>query len=158
MDGYDVITMDDHKAGHVVGREGSYLVVEHGTLRKHRRALPEAFATVDDEERVVRATVPKDVIETAPELSDDGFDEHAAAVHYGLADAYDDPETEGYGRLAPDETAISAEVGAQQAGLTPASESRAGTREQLAPGEGPNDVGAPSPGITGGDRRRDAAG
>ena len=155
MDGYDVITMDDQKAGHVVGREGTFVVVEHGTLRKHRRPLPDAFVTIDDEEQVVRATVPKDVIETAPELSDDGFDERAAAAHYGLADGYEDPETEGYGRLAPDETAVPAEVAAQRAGMTPASEARAGARDQLAPGEGPNDVGPPSPGITGGDRRRD---
>ena len=89
MDGYDVLTFDDHKAGHVVGREGSFIVVEHGAIFKHRRPVPETFATVDDESRTVRLTISKDILETAPEIRDAGLDEQAAAQHYGLAGVLD---------------------------------------------------------------------
>jgi len=62
VEGYDVITSDDSKAGHVVGTRGDDLVVEHGTLRKTRQLLPRTFVEVDDSAKVVRATITKDVL------------------------------------------------------------------------------------------------
>ena len=39
MNGYDFITaVDDKKWGTVVDQQGDYVIVEHGTLRKHRYA------------------------------------------------------------------------------------------------------------------------
>ena len=40
MEGYDVVTVDEHKIGKVVGESGDYLIVEQGTLlkSKHRAA------------------------------------------------------------------------------------------------------------------------
>jgi hypothetical protein len=99
MDGYDVVTFDDHKVGHAVGRSGRFLVVEHGAIFKHRRPVPETFATVDDEARIVRLTVSRNILESAPELQDGSLDETAAAEHYGLAGGYEQPETLGYGRI-----------------------------------------------------------
>jgi hypothetical protein len=156
MDGYDVITFDDEKAGHVVGQSGSYLVVEHGAIFKHRRPVPATFATVDDDAHVVRLTVSKEILESAPEVKDDHLDELAAAEHYGLAEAGEQPETLGYGVIDDSETAISAERAEIERGGTPDEHLRARRLGHSAPGQGPNDSPLPSPGITGGDRRRDA--
>ena len=155
MDGYDVLTFDDRKAGHVVGREGSFIVVEHGAIFKHRRPVPESFATVDDESRTVRLTISKEILETAPEIRDAGLDEQAAAQHYGLAGGYEAPETLGEGVIDDSETALSAERDElERTGDTPTMH-RARQLGEEAPGQGPDDRPLPSPGIAGGDRRRD---
>jgi hypothetical protein len=156
MDGYEVITSDEERAGRVVGRENGYVVVEHGHLRKHRRLVPDAFVHVDDGEGVVRLTVSKQIVETAPELHDGEVDMRAVARHYGLADGFDGPETQGYGQLTADDPAISSEQQALSNQVEPAPAQRVRVREGMAPGEGPNDHGHPSPGVTGGDRWRDA--
>ena len=145
MKGYEVITFDDAKAGTVVGRRGQFLIVEHGSIFKHRRPLPERFATVDDDARVVRATVSRDVLESAPELDGDALDEEAAVEHYGLWPRF---STAAEAELAVEDAPLSAE----QAALG----ERANVGEHLGPGQGRNDRGLASPGITGGDRRRDA--
>jgi hypothetical protein len=155
MDGYDVITFDDHKAGHVVGREGFYLLVEHGAIFKHRRPVPETFATVDEEARTVRLTVSKTILESAPEVKDGGVDQRAAAEHYGLAGGTDQPETLGYGRIEDSETAITAERDEIERKGSSTPDERAARGGRLGPGEGPNDPPLPSPGIAGGDRSRD---
>jgi hypothetical protein len=41
MEGYDVVTIDDKKMGTVVEEPGDFLIVEHGMLRKSRRASKE---------------------------------------------------------------------------------------------------------------------
>ena len=156
MDGYDVLTFDDHKAGHVVGREGSFIVVEHGSIFKHRRPVPESFATVDDDSRTVRLTISKEILETAPEIRDAGLDEQAAAQHYGLAGGYVAPETLGEGVIDDSETALSAERDELARTGESAGTLRAERLGHEAPGHGPNDEPLPSPGIAGGDRRRDA--
>jgi hypothetical protein len=155
MDGYDVVTFDDHKVGHVVGRSGPFLVVEHGAIFKHRRPVPETFATVDDEARIVRLTVSRGILESAPELEAGTLDERAAAEHYGLAGGYEQPETLGYGRIEDSETALTAEREELERGGVPAAEERARRLSHLERGQGPNDAPMSSPGITGGDRGRD---
>ena len=141
MDGYDVVTFDEQKAGHVVGRSGPYLVVEHGALFKHRRPVPETFAAVDEDARVVRLTVSKEILESAPEVRDGEVDEAAAAAHYGLAEspAPDDDRLDGM-PSSRDELELA---------------ERAERMDHLGRGQGPDDS-IPSPGVTGGDRRRDA--
>ncbi len=155
MEGYEVVTSEDAKAGHVVGVEGDNLIVEHGVIFKSRHALPRTFVEVDDSERVVRASVSKQIVESSPKVEDGRVDERAVAEHYGLAEGYEAPPTEGYGEMTPDDPAWGAERDRQSAGMTATEEERARIRAGTAPGEGPLDD-ISSPGITGGDRARDA--
>ena len=96
MEGYEVVTVDDDKVGKVVGESGNFLIIEQGTLLKSKHALPRELAHVDESEQKVRVTAPKEIIDDSPKVDDDGFDERAAAEHYGLAPS-DGPGTEGYG-------------------------------------------------------------
>lgn len=155
MEGYEVVANDDSKVGEVVGVVGQTLIVQHGTLFKHRVGLPRELVRVDDEARVVRATVSKNILDEAPEIEDDAVDEQGIAEYFGLARGSEAPTTEGYGDLDPDEAGRSAEEDAQRLGLETDEEARVRTRKGLAAGEGPLDRGTSS-GITGGDRFRDA--
>jgi hypothetical protein len=155
MEGYDVITSDDAKAGHVVEVQGDNLIVEHGTLFKSRHALPRTFVAADDGERVVRASVPKHVLESSPKVEDGRVDERAVAEHYGLASGFEAPPTEGEGDVVSDDPAFGADRDAHSAGMERAEEQRARIREHGEAGEGPLDS-ISSPGLTGGDRARDA--
>jgi hypothetical protein len=85
MEGYDVVTVDENKVGKVVGESGKFLIIEQGTLLKSKHALPRELAHVDESEQKVRVTVPKELVDDSPKVDDDGFDEWAAAEHYGLA-------------------------------------------------------------------------
>ncbi len=152
MHGFDVLTFDDEKVGHVVGEEGDYLIVEHGLLKTHH-ALPRTFADVDDSAHVVRTTLSKQLIHHSPKVNGE-LDQQLIAEHYGLAEGYEDPITRGAGELLPDDPARSAEEDAVRAGVDPVHQ-RVGLREGLSSGEGAHDRGN-SPGITGGDRFRDA--
>ena len=145
LEGYDVHTSDDCKVGHVVGTRGDYLLVEHGTLFKSKHALPRAFADVHEGERVVRTTVSKDVLSDSPKVNGN-FDEHAIALHYGLAAAEDDPLTRGYGDVLPDDPARSAEQDALRAGVQTAEQERLAVRE----GGDPAAQQTTSPGLLGG--------
>jgi nucleotide-binding universal stress UspA family protein len=115
MEGFDVVTFDDEKVGTVVGESGDYLIVEHGLIRKSKRALPREFAHVDDGEQQVRITVGKEMFLGSPEL-DGELDERAVAEYYGLAQSATAP-------------ASSAEEQAQRAGVETAVEERARIRE-----------------------------
>jgi hypothetical protein len=87
MDGYDFITaVDDKRWGTVVGREGEYVIVEHGTLRKHRFAVPQDSVDVDDGAKEARTSLSGELISESPKV-DDAFDHDAVARHYGLDDA-----------------------------------------------------------------------
>jgi hypothetical protein len=129
MDDYQVTDSDGHNVGHVVGEQGDSIILERGTLRKHRHALPRTFVEVDEAAGVVRTTLSKQLIEDSPEVDDDGVDEQAIAAYYGLAGGYEQPDTLGYGELEPDETAISADLQTRRAGITPPDEQRARMRE-----------------------------
>jgi hypothetical protein len=155
MVGYEVIASDGHKVGHVVREIGDNLIVEHGTIFKMRHALPRVFVEVHDDERVVRATVSREILESGPKVENDHVDEHAVAAHYGLAGGYDAPPTEGYGELTADDPARTAEEDTRDAGFRSAEEQRARLHGHTGRGEGRLDSGS-SPGVTGGDRFRDA--
>jgi hypothetical protein len=83
MEGYDVVTVDDKKVGTVVGEQGNFLIVEHGTLRKSKHLLPKELAHADDSEREVRITVGKEMVELSPKLNGEP-NEEAVAQYYGL--------------------------------------------------------------------------
>ena len=140
MEGYDVITSDEHKLGHVVGTIGDNVVVEHGTLRKTRHAVPKAFVHVDNGEKVVRLTVSKELVEESPKVQDE-FDARAVAEHYGLASGYDAPATLGDGELLPDDPALTAEDDELRAGIPTAEQERLRARR--------GDVTPESPGLLG---------
>jgi hypothetical protein len=130
MEGYEVLTVDDHKVGKVVGESGNFLIIEQGTLLKSKHALPRELARVDESEQKVRVTVPKEIVDDSPKVDDDGFDERAAAEHYGLSPS-NGPGTEGYGVTdaeAGDPSRSSAEQAARQ-NLESAEEQRARMRE-----------------------------
>jgi hypothetical protein len=134
MEGYDVVTSDGERLGQVVGVAGDNLIVEHGTLRKSRHALPNVFAHVDDGEQVVRTTLAKQLIEHSPKLGDDDLDESAVAAYYGLASADEEPASEGYGELNPDDPALTADQQGLRADVMPAEQQRAETRKNLETG------------------------
>jgi len=85
MEGYEVVTIDEHKIGKVVGESGEFLIVEQGTLRKSQHPLPREFAYVDDAEQQVRVTVPKDLVTGSPKVEGD-VDARAVEEHYGLTE------------------------------------------------------------------------
>jgi hypothetical protein len=143
MDGYEVVTIDGDKIGHVVDEQDGYLVVEHG-LRKTKHALPLNFTEVVDGERVVLTTLSKHIVHDSPKVNGE-LDRTAVAEHYGLAEGYDDPPTRGQGDLLPDDPAFGADDG---------SHARARLRSGMARGDGAHDRGN-SPGLTGGDRYKD---
>ena len=145
MEGYDVVTIDDHKVGKVVGESGDFLIVEHGTIRKSKHALPREFAHVDEAEQQVRMTVSKEVFSDSPQM-DDELDAREVAEYYGLAAAGSTaPGAEGYGETAAGDPARSAEDDELRAGIRPAAEERAEIREHQ------EDSGLPkeSPGLLG---------
>ena len=141
MEGYDVITSDESKLGHVVGTIADNLIVEHGTLHKTRHPVPKVFAEVHDDEKAVRLTVSKELVCEAPKVKNGSLDEQAVAEHYGLAAGYDDPETNGAGELLPDDPAWTAENDEQRAGIPTAEQERLRAREPDPEPESPGLLG-----------------
>jgi hypothetical protein len=137
MQGFDVRTIDDNKIGHVVDEDGDFLIVEHGFL-KSKHALPKTFAEVDADNKVVRTTLSKDVINHSPKVNGE-LDRQAVLEHYGLAEGSTDD-------LEPDDPAYTADASLRR---------EIETRKEVAAGEGPFDERPYSPGVTGGDRRLD---
>lgn len=127
MEGYDVVTYDDDKVGTVAGESGDYLIVEHGLVRKSKRALPRELAHPDPEEQQVRITVSKEIFLDSPELDDGDLDESAVSEHYGLAPS-EGPGTEGYGVTDRGDPARSSEEQALRDGVEPTEAERARIR------------------------------
>ena len=143
MDGYDVVTVDDHKIGKVVGESGAFLIVEQGALLKSKHPLPREFAHVEDSEQQVRVTVPKEIVADSPKIDDD-FDEQVAAEYYGLAPS-PGPGTEGYGVSEAGDPSRSSEEQAARQGMEPAVEERA----QIRGGEEQSGLPESSPALLG---------
>lgn len=147
MKGFEVVTSDDCKYGQVVDVQAGQLIVEHGTIRKSRHAVPETFAHVDDAEQLVRLSVSKEIVDTSPKLDSDSLDSQAVAEHYGLAAGHAAPATEGDGDVLPDDPAQTADQEAVRAGRETADQERA---QMLARGTHPDrqELGS-SPGLLG---------
>ena len=117
MNGYDVVTTEDEKVGTIVGEQGDFLIVEHGTLRKSKHALPRELAHVDEGEQQVRITVPKDMFCDSPKVNGE-LDRVAVAEHYGLVEHFadeptgdgDEPDENAY----PDDESVREEVEARR--------------------------------------------
>jgi hypothetical protein len=158
MEGYDVVTNDDKKFGRVVRVEGSTIVVEHGTLLKHKIALPRDLTEVDEASRTVRTTVSKQLLADAPKVEGDSVEKGAVAAYFGLAGDADVPNTEGYGETLPEDPARTADEEGHGLGVPTGEEERLRVRKSVGETESAVHRPAPSPGITGGDRFRDAPG
>ncbi|MFN2471202.1 MAG: hypothetical protein ABR583_09500 [Gaiellaceae bacterium] len=133
MEGYEVVSVNDDKCiGHVVGTVDDNLIVEHGTLRKTRNALPLTFAEVDEGGRRVVTTLAADLVYNSPKIKGDGDpDREAIAAHYGLAAAYDETPAEGYGDTNPDDLAQGAESDERRGGTDSTVQQRAAMRESM---------------------------
>ena len=130
MEGWKVVGSDDHKIGTVVRVEGDFYIVEQGALMKHRHAIPKDFVHVREAEQEICLSLSKELVHDSPRVGKDGtFDRDAVAAHYGLAEAEPAPETEGYGDVEGDETAVSAERDMLSAGMKPGPQLRAEIRE-----------------------------
>ena len=141
---YDVVTIDGDKIGHLVDERGDYLIVEHGLL-KSKHAVPRTFAETDEGEGVIRTTLSKQLVYDSPKVNGE-FDREAVAEHYGLAEGFEDPPTRGLGELEPDDPAFTSDVPLHD---------RIDVRTDVAADHGRLDERRDSPGVTGGDRRRD---
>ena len=108
MEGYDVVSNDDQKVGHVVDKENGYLIVESGLVRKHRYAVPLDMARTDGDDQAVRLTVSKQMVEEGPTIDDGNWQ---AVEEY-------------YGRSSEQEAQAAANI-------PPADQSRAEMRETL---------------------------
>jgi hypothetical protein len=87
MKGYEVFSLSDDKTiGHVVERSGDNLIVEHGTLRKTRNALPLELVEVDEAGERVVTSLSADLIHGSPKVEDGHVDAQAVAAYYGLTD------------------------------------------------------------------------
>lgn len=132
MHGYEVITSNHDKVGRVVGEVDDWLIVEQGTVFKSRHPLPRRFATKLEGSDEVCVNLPKDMIHESPKVKGDTeFDRQAAAEHYGLAGALEQPATEGYGDTTDDDPAWGPDVDAQAAGMAPAEQRRAQVRDHV---------------------------
>jgi hypothetical protein len=151
MEGYEVVTHDDQRYGRVARVLGETIVVERGTIFKHKTALPREMTQVDEDAKVVRTTLSKELLDDAPTVEGESVDQQAVATYYGLAGGVEAPDTEGYGELRPGDPATTAEQDAHRFGVGTAEEERLRVRK----GEGAHDRGT-SPGLAGGDRFRDA--
>jgi hypothetical protein len=129
MEGFEVVTSDDCKIGHVVAVENGHLIIEHGLLKKTKHAVPETFAYPDESEETVRLSVSKEIVESSPKLDNGSIDTQAVAEHFGLAEGTPAPNTEGYGEVLPDDPARTADQDLMRAGQEPADQQRAKTRE-----------------------------
>ena len=129
MEGFEVVTSDDCKIGHVVAVENGHLIIEHGLLKKTKHAVPETFAYPDESEQTVRLSVSKEIVESSPKLDNGSIDTQAVAEHFGLAEGTPAPDTEGYGEVLPDDPARTADQDLMRAGQEPADQQRAKTRE-----------------------------
>jgi hypothetical protein len=87
--GYEVVTSDQRVVGRVADVRDGYLIVEAGRLHKSRWPVPREFVHAVDEAAKVFVTVPRRVLQDAPEADGKGhFDLEEAARHYGLAAAF----------------------------------------------------------------------
>jgi len=83
--GYEVVASDRRAMGRVAQVKDGYLIVESGRMRKLRRPVPREFVHVVDGAAKAFVTVPRRVLQDAPEADRRGnFDLQEAALHYGL--------------------------------------------------------------------------
>jgi hypothetical protein len=141
MEGFEVISINDEKCiGHVAGRSGDFLIVEHGHLRHTKNALPLSFAEIDEANERVTTTLSAGMVHESPKVNGDSIDTGAVAAYYGLSGE----TAEGYGDTDADEVTAGAESDFDR---SPSAAAESATvRDGTATGQAPNDhAGAPAP-------------
>jgi hypothetical protein len=129
MRGFEVVASDDRVVGHVADMRDGYLIVESGHLRKARHPVPREFVHAVDEAAKAFVTVPRRVVMDAPEVDRKGFfDRRKAARHYGLAESYVAPTTDGRGETLGHDPAWGSQTGGAP------EQRRAEIRKHLRPG------------------------
>jgi hypothetical protein len=122
--GYEVVTSDDRVVGTVLDVRHGFLIVESGRLRKSRHPVPREFVHAVDKAAKAFVTVPRRILLDAPEADKRGnFNRAEAARHFGLAESYLQPQTEGEAASLPHDPAWGAERDSIAAGR-PAPEHR----------------------------------
>jgi hypothetical protein len=128
MQGWHVVTSDGKKLGHVVGEQGEFLIVEHGTLKHTKHALPKAYVTPKPESEELCVGISKDLLYDSPKVNGT-FDEIAVANYYGVVAPGEDEPTRGYGDTISDaDPSWTADQAAAAAGVKPAEQERAEIR------------------------------
>jgi hypothetical protein len=85
MEGYDVITSDESKVGHVAGESNGCAIVENGLIRHTRHVVPLEFLNLDEAAETYRTSLSKQMIHDAPEADADGnYDAVEVSTYYGL--------------------------------------------------------------------------
>jgi hypothetical protein len=134
--GYEVVTSDKRGVGTVVDVKDGYLIVRSGWFRRSCRPIPREFVHAVDEAEMVFVTVPRRVLRDAPRVDRHGsFDTQGAARHFGLAESYVQPPSEGLGDSLPHDPSWGAERDAIAAGMHPSEQRRAEIRKHMRPGE-----------------------
>ena len=120
MEGHTVVTSDDHKLGNVVTERDGFVVIETGHIFKAKHAIPSEF--LHEVDGVLRATVPKAVVDDSPKVDLDNWDPAPARLHYGLDGPFEvNPDPDG-----PE----NAETDALRAGMKPAPAERIDVLEE----------------------------
>jgi hypothetical protein len=105
MEGYDVITSDESKVGHVVGESNGCAIVENGLIRHTRHVVPLEFLHLDESAENYRTSLSKEMIHEAPEADGDGnFDAVEVSTYYGVGQEPDTPDSTSKFHAAGDET------------------------------------------------------
>ena len=99
MEGYDVVSNDDQKVGHVVDKQNGYLIVESGLVRKHKYAVPLDAARTDGDEEVVRLTLSKQMVEEGPTVDDGNW--QAVEEYYGRSSEQEAQDAAGHPTCRP---------------------------------------------------------
>lgn len=111
MQGYDVVTSDDHKIGHVVEERDECVIVEHGHVFKSRQGIPKTFAHADDATKTVRATITRDVFTGSPKSNTESWDCNEVLKYYGVIGEFEtDPDPNA---LGTDDRAVQERVATQ---------------------------------------------
>jgi hypothetical protein len=135
MRGYEVVTSDDRRVGHVVDVRDGYLIVESGHMRKSRHPVPREFVHIVDEAAKAFVTVPRRVLMDAPHVDRKGqFDHQKAAFHFGLAESFSEPPSGGQGELLGHDPAYGAEADSLSTRRDASEHRRAEIRKHLRPG------------------------
>ena len=135
MRGYEVVTSDDRVVGKVVDVRNGFLIVESGHLRKSRHPVPREFVHPVDEAGKAFVTVPRRILMDAPKADRNGnFDRAETARHYGLAESYLQPPSEGEGVSLPHDPAWGADRDLIAAGRPAPEHRRAEIRKHMRPG------------------------
>jgi hypothetical protein len=135
MRGYEVVTSDDRRVGHVVDVRDGYLIVESGHMRKSRHPVPREFVHIVDEAAKAFVTVPRRVLMDAPDVDRKGnFDHRKAAFHFGLADSFAELPSGGQGESLGHDPTYGAEADSLATRRDASEHRRAEIRKHLRPG------------------------